>query len=335
MCVVTSKDVAARAGVAQSTVSYVMSGKRSISPETRAKVEAAIAELTYHPNAGARALASNRTSVIGLVVSMSRTTEMAGLLPFIEAITSDARVRDHDVVLVTEEAGTASLERLAGRSLVDAIVLMDVHLHDVRLERAAQLAVPVVLIGLAEDNHGLDAVDFDFEAAGTMAAEELLDRGYTRVVVVGEPPEVNWREYGFIAGFERGALEACHRRAVAAEVLRPAAPGWSAFLAAVSEQLGNGRASRVGFIARTPQTVAWVLQLLLIERLEPGRDVGLVGMCTDEDSETFSTPVTNVSPRPREVSHAAMNRVFELLNGAEPGGRIQLIPPRLTRRRTT
>ena len=65
---VTSRDVARLAGVPQSTVSYVMSGRRSISPETRRRVEEAIETLGFQPNAGARALASQRSQVIGLVV---------------------------------------------------------------------------------------------------------------------------------------------------------------------------------------------------------------------------------------------------------------------------
>ena len=43
------KDVAARAGVSISTVSYVMSGKRTISKETRDKVMQAAADLGYRP----------------------------------------------------------------------------------------------------------------------------------------------------------------------------------------------------------------------------------------------------------------------------------------------
>ena len=61
----TLADVARQAGVAASTVSYVLSGRRPISAQTRARVQAAIAELGFHPHAGARALASrDRKSVV-------------------------------------------------------------------------------------------------------------------------------------------------------------------------------------------------------------------------------------------------------------------------------
>ena len=58
---VTIKDVAERARVAPSTVSYVLSGSRKISDETRKAVRAAIAELGYHPRASARTLRSARS----------------------------------------------------------------------------------------------------------------------------------------------------------------------------------------------------------------------------------------------------------------------------------
>src|SRR5690348_16355117 len=101
----TSKDVARIAGVSQSTVSYVMSGKRPISESTREKVLAAMAELTYEPNAGARALAGRRTNVVGLVVPFGSVSDTVGLLPFIETIASSARARDHEVLLVTSDEG--------------------------------------------------------------------------------------------------------------------------------------------------------------------------------------------------------------------------------------
>ena len=71
----TSKDVARLAGVSQSTVSYVMSGKRAVSEETRKRVQGAMAQLAYHPNAGARALRGARSDVIALVIHLGSDAE--------------------------------------------------------------------------------------------------------------------------------------------------------------------------------------------------------------------------------------------------------------------
>ena len=107
MAAFTSKDVARIAGVSQSTVSYVMTGKRPISERTRQRVLAAMEELTYEPHSGARALAGRRTHVIGLVVPLEAEGEIFGLLPFIETIASSARAHDYEVLLVTADQGSA------------------------------------------------------------------------------------------------------------------------------------------------------------------------------------------------------------------------------------
>ena len=69
----TLADVARHAGVAASTVSYVLSGKRPVSEETRERVAQSIKLLGYQPHAGARALASAKSNVLALVVPLAGT----------------------------------------------------------------------------------------------------------------------------------------------------------------------------------------------------------------------------------------------------------------------
>ena len=62
----TMAEIAERAGVALSTVSYVLSGKRTVSQKLRERVLAAIEELDYRPHGPARALASGASHTIAL-----------------------------------------------------------------------------------------------------------------------------------------------------------------------------------------------------------------------------------------------------------------------------
>src|SRR3982751_6029339 len=182
----TSKDVARVAGVSQSTVSYVMSGKRPM------------AQLTYQPHAGARALAGRRTKVVGLVAPFDVTVGMAGLLPFIETIAISVRAKDHEVLLVTADEGSAGLRRLAGRTLCDAIVMMDILAQDERVPVAASLPIPVVLVGVPDDPAGLFCVDLDFEAAARMAIDELVGTGHDEGIVVGFPSLMMQRGINYV-----------------------------------------------------------------------------------------------------------------------------------------
>jgi len=363
---VTSRDVARLAGVSQSTVSYVMSGRRSISPETRRRVEAAIEELAFQPNAGARALKSQRTKVIGLVVPFAPSVDTAGLLPFIETIANIAREEDHDVLLVTRDEGSAGLTRLAARSLCDAIVLMDIEARDARIPVAAGLAVPVILIGLPADPAGLPCVDMDFELAGRMAVDDLAAGGHDRVAVIGHPPELVARDLNFIRRFQTGAQAAATEHGLAYDVIELPARGLAGATKAVDEVLagvgarpgkggsssaktsrrqsgtGNGRkrsapGGRLGIVVPNTEIVQPVLQVLIERGVQPGRDVSVTGLLTDTLAETVNPPVTNVSLEPRDVSRRAMQTLFRLLDRDQPrpAPAVELVTPRLTRRTTT
>ena len=65
----TIKDVARRAGVTISTVSYAINGTRPVSEKTRAVIFQAMDDLGYRPHAMARALASKRTRILALLFS--------------------------------------------------------------------------------------------------------------------------------------------------------------------------------------------------------------------------------------------------------------------------
>lgn len=336
MTVPTSRDVARVAGVSQSTVSYVMSGRRPISPEVRQRVEAAIEQLTYQPNAGARALASQRTQVIGLVVPFGPAADPTGLLPFIETIAGGVRAQDHDVLLVTADEGVSALTRLEGRSLCDAIVLMEVEARDPRVAVAASLRVPVILIGVPDDPRGLPCVDLDFEAAGRMAVEELTGAGHERIAVLGHPQETIDRRLNYVGRFDRGTRAAASEAGAALHAVAPVEPNPAGARAAVEAALG-GPAPCTGLVVASSACVPLVLQALEQHGRRPGGDVSVVALCTDAAAEAARPPVTNVSLEPRDVSRRVVATLFELLDRDRPAQArgVELVRPRLTRRGTT
>ncbi len=332
----TSKDVARVAGVAQSTVSYVLTGKRSISEDTRRRVQEAIDQLTYQPNAGARALASQRTSVIGLMVPFSPGIDTAGQLPFIETIASLARAHDYDVLLVTADEGADGLRRLSGRSLTDAIILMDVQVEDERIPLAASLSVPVVLIGIPADSSSLQCVDVDFELAAKLCVEEMVAAQHDRVLFVGYPAELERRQLNYIPRFNASAVAAARRHGLPLEFISPVEPGRTAAREVVARLLPDFGKERLGLVISNSQTMQPILNALIAHGIVPGRDVSVIAHCTDEVAQEAEPPVTNVSLEPREVSRRAIETVFRLLDSkrSRPKEIVDLVPSRLTRRST-
>src|SRR5437868_961985 len=64
----TIKEIAKRAGVSVGTASHVLNGRVPVSDDLRKRVEAAIAELDYHPSHIARSLSTKRTHTLGMVI---------------------------------------------------------------------------------------------------------------------------------------------------------------------------------------------------------------------------------------------------------------------------
>ena len=113
-------EVAKAAGVSISTVSYALSGKRTISAETRRRIERAVRELDYRPNAGARMLAGRRTNIFALTEPFRADTHAPAHMAFVLATSIAARRYDYDMLLLTEEEASAGMRRVATSGLVDA-----------------------------------------------------------------------------------------------------------------------------------------------------------------------------------------------------------------------
>ena len=79
----TIEDVAKAAGVSRSTVSYALSGKRTISLETRRRIDDAIKSLNFTPNAGARALKTSQTMVLGLLLQFHEDEFAPAMLQYL------------------------------------------------------------------------------------------------------------------------------------------------------------------------------------------------------------------------------------------------------------
>jgi DNA-binding LacI/PurR family transcriptional regulator len=331
----TSKDVAAAAGVSQSTVSYVMSGKRPISEKTRLRVEAAIQQLTYRPNAGARALASRKSQVIGLVLPITPEAHLGSLMEFIAVIAATARRHDHDVLLVTDEEGSQGLERVVGQQLCDGLILMQVEAEDERIPVVRKLRVPVVFIGIPDDSAGLNCIDADFARAGELCVEEMASAGHTSGVIIGWRPRLIGSRLNYVGRFLGGADAAAQRLGVSLSHV-PATSDRGSIEAAVDACIA-GTDGKPAFVS-PDTTVLELLPRILRERgLEPGKDASVIGVGPTPEALIELQESTVLDLQPRLVSQRAVEILFRLMQASDPdpGGTLELIPPLVTHRHGT
>jgi DNA-binding LacI/PurR family transcriptional regulator len=325
-------DVARHAGVAPSTVSYVLSGKRSISEQTRQRVLESIRTLGYHPHAGARALASNRSNVLALVIPLRTGMHVPVIMQFVTSVVTTARGYDHDVLLLTQDEGVEGLRRVAGTALVDAIIVMDVELQDPRVPVLRQLQRPSVLIGFPDDSTGLTCIDLDFGRTGAVCLEHLADLGHRRVALIGSPPEVYKRETGFATRLSDGFKLAAAKRKVAASV-HPC-EGTPLAAHAVVAQLLRDHPDLTAVVVHNEAAVEPLLSAFANAGRGVPDDLSFVAICPDELAERVHPGLTSVAIPAEEIGRHAVELLMTKLNGGLVADDT-LLQPRLVRRAST
>ena len=207
----TAKEVADRAGVSRTTVSFVLNnvaGMR-ISDETRQAVLQAAQELDYHPDATARRMVSGRTKMLGFVLNQNLDQALADqFLPqVLTGFSQAAAAQGYKVLFETippETADTAYAQLVHERH-VDGFALSGPRLDDgARLSAQVQNA-PVVLLGqLPESTQPF--VDVDNQGGAALATQHLLGLGHRRIGLITNAEPIYTASADRLAGYHR-ALE--------------------------------------------------------------------------------------------------------------------------------
>lgn len=180
----TIKDVAARAGVSWRTVSNVVHGHKYLRAETRAKVEAAIAELGYRPQLAARQLRRGRSQLLTLAVPYIAHPYFARLA---HAVAQEAELHDYDV-LIDETRGIADRELHAAagyrKILTDGIIFSPIAIDRQQME-AASTGTPIVLLGEQIRTRRIDSVTVDNVASFRALVDHLVGLGRRRIAFLG------------------------------------------------------------------------------------------------------------------------------------------------------
>jgi DNA-binding LacI/PurR family transcriptional regulator len=328
----TLADVARRAGVSASTVSYVLSGKRSISAATRERVLRAIDQLDYHPHAGARALASHRSDVLALMAPLRSDMYVPVIMEIVMAVASAAREYGQDVLLLTGDEGTEGVRRVVGGGSADAMILMDVELNDERIPVLREVGYPAVLIGLPAESMELPCVDLDFTATGALCVDHLAELGHREIALVGEGESVYLRHTGFAERTLEGFRTRAEERGLRA-VHRPCEGSFESTAATLVAILAEQPAT-TGFVVQNESAIPALLGLFRQQGLQIARQRSVVAICPDQVALQSSPRLTSVSIPADEMGRTAVRLAMAQLHGEPTTGSV-LLPPRLTARESS
>lgn len=180
-------DVARLAKVSHQTVSRVLNNNPSIRPETKTRVLKAMESLGYRPSLAARALASSRSKMLGILSSDTDFTGPAAMVHHMEAA---ARAQGYFVVTVgidanDEQSVQSGIDHLMKLG-IEGLALVTPQLRAVEIARAAVSGIPVVTL---DSMYRMDelAVSVDNFAGGAAATQHLIDLGHRNIVHISGP----------------------------------------------------------------------------------------------------------------------------------------------------
>jgi len=329
------KDVAEKAGVSLSTVSYVLSGTRSISEPTRAVILKAMEELDFHPNAVARALASKRTRVIALLLSPAERGLGLSELEFVKGASEAAKALDHHLVLLTEGMDSeADLAYLKHQGLVDGVILMEVRLHDPRVVLLQSLGLPFSLLGSPDPELNLHFADIDFNQSLRVVLDHLYTLGHQRVAFVNQSREAYNAEYGPVVRAQTAFDEWGRTLGLeTATAYSPPTPrdGWEAV-----QTLFGGRSNPTALVVMNDRALPGVLQALAARGLRVPEDVSVVSAVTSATAAEMMVPALTSADAPSgELARLAVENLVKTISNPQVELGSHLIPCRLTPRAST
>jgi DNA-binding LacI/PurR family transcriptional regulator len=273
----TLRDVADRAGVSPQTVSNYLNGRHVTRAATRERVDRAIRELGYRPNAAARALRSQRARAIAFLLEDPNDQGLHEPLhtEFLHGVAAAAHAADYHLSIALTAPGEtfSQAQRLVREGRADGLILslggLDAERDAIR--RLTSEGVPVVLLQQWLSLRDVFTVSAQDEEGAEQVADHLIDLGHRRLAwVCGRPlwPGPRRRRDGFVRAATARGAEVVEWTCDAYTV-----PSARALLAA--ELRGDGRPT--GILAANDLIALGLVQQALEMGIDVPGDLSIVG----------------------------------------------------------
>lgn len=180
------EDIGKLSGVSRSTVSRVINNHPNVSENTRQRVMKVIEQYHFQPNAAARALASQKSNVIGVLIPhiVSDVFSDPFFPTLLQSITNTASQLDYNVTLwlANSNDGKSILNRVVTNRLLDGLIVASAVVDRAFLDALAAYNKPFILVGHpAAADTSVSFVDGENHEGAFMMVSHMIERGYRRI----------------------------------------------------------------------------------------------------------------------------------------------------------
>jgi LacI family transcriptional regulator len=333
---VTSMDVAKRAGVSRTTVSFVLNKVpgMQISEDTKKRVFTAAQELGYVPDAAAQALASGRSKTIGLFLAR-RSQVIASdmyLTQVMEVLVHEVNRNEMRLLLevVEDFENPESYLKLVRSNSIDGVLYSGPLIQDSALQSLIDHGIPTVLMGNLPDMP-YPSVDIDNRAAAERAVKHLITLGHRRIACITNARPSYSGAAGRLQGY-RDAL-ACAGIPFEVDLVRFGDFDPESGFHQMTSLIETGAAMTAAFVAS--DVVALGAMAAIREHgMEIPRDIALVGFDDVPVAKYIFPSLTTIKLPMEELARCACEMLVGMINGEQPAQRNMLLEAKLIVRRS-
>ena len=313
---ITIKDVAKKAGVSHTTVSMVIHDDKRITPETKKKVQAIIAELKYHPNYLARGLVQGKTNTIAIMATFFSSYFEMNFLKGIELQSGESEYQINQYS-TRGKAGVKEqiLEQILYGKRADALISLSIKPDKAMLEEFRKNGLPIILI--EEEMKGAHTLKTDNYKGGFLATEYMLKKGRRNIgIIVGE---INGDEVGTspaerLKGYRR-ALEEFNVEFDSDYVYEVRDFDYKDGKEGLAKFLSGPKKIDAVFCAAGDYTAMGLLEEARKRGLKIPGDLSIVGYDDLEMSAVVNPPLTTIKQSITELGKEAFKIAVDAANG--------------------
>lgn len=208
------KELSARLGLSQTTVSRALNGYPEVSEKTRKRVVEAAERFHYRPNARAQRLATGRAMAIAHVIPAAMHGHLSNLVfaDFISGAGEIYSTNGYDMLvsIVSDADELQAYRDLVGRQAVDGAILHGPRVDDPRIPLLAELGLPFVVHGRStRSTAAYNWLDVNNRRALERATAYLVDLGHRRIALVNGEETLDFavrRREGYLAALTRAGI---------------------------------------------------------------------------------------------------------------------------------
>ncbi|PQD30864.1 LacI family DNA-binding transcriptional regulator [Enterococcus faecalis] len=174
------KDIAKKAGVSISTVSYALNGSSKVTEETRTRIQAIAEELNYVPNMAARTLKRRQTNIIGVYLADYGGSFYGELL---EGIKKGLALFDYEMIVCSGKKSHLFIPE----KMVDGAIILDWTFPTKEIEKFAERGHSIAVLDRTTEHRNIRQVLLDNRGGATQAIEQFVNVGSKKVLLLSGP----------------------------------------------------------------------------------------------------------------------------------------------------